>query len=221
MKKLFATILAAARATAAASAPPPPKVEAVPIDSVRFSMPTVAMDSIEFEMPSASSFEGAPQFHEDEWGQLEFFSPKRLNEVQNILKELKSFEAVNRTQFGWNKIFQRKIVRSQIDGLPRDFGQKLTAKALPAPILTTSSRPLGQVKYGFSMEFGKNAYLYGLEQTGDVTVLGAFLQGADDMLLADTFTNLNKKYGLILVDWRQQFVLVSVSSDGKFEMWRP
>jgi hypothetical protein len=222
MKRLFASILAAIGASAATAAPPTSKVVGtVPIDSIRYSMPTVALDAVDFTMPTPSSFEGAPQFHEDEWGQLEFFSGTRLDEVKEILKALKLFEASSRTQYGWNKIFQRKILRSPIEALPTNFSVTQGVKARPAPILTTSSRPLGQVKNGFSIELGKNAYLYGLKVDGHITVLGASLQGADDMLLADTFSNLNKKYGLILVDWRQQFVLVAVDKNGKFKIWRP
>lgn len=221
MKKIVAGIFTALGISSATSASPSSKVETVPIESIRFSMPTVATDSIEFEMPSSSSFEGAPQFHEDEWRQLEFFSKNRLGEVQNMLNELKTFEAANRTQYGWNKTYERDVARLPIGELPENLSQELVAQSRPAPILTTSSHPLGQVKNGFSIELGKNAYLYGLKQAGRITVLAASLQGADDMLLSNTFSSLHKKYGLILVDWRQQFVLVSVNRSGQFEIWRP
>ena len=91
----------------------------------------------------------------------------------------------------------------------------------PAPILMTSSHPLGQVKNGFSVEIGKNAYLYGLQAGERITMLGASLQGADDTILSKAFSTLNTKYGLILVDWRQQFVLVQIDKNGQFEVWRP
>lgn len=58
-------------------------------------MPTVAADSIDYVLPTKESFQGAPQFHEDEWAQLEFFPKARLGEIQKMLKEYKSFEAKN------------------------------------------------------------------------------------------------------------------------------
>lgn len=221
MKKIFAAILGALGGTSAHVEAEPPKVVSVPTESIRFSMPTIAMDSIEFDMPTENSFNGAPQFHEDDWAQLEFFPPVRLTEVQKCLKELKSFEADNRTQYGWKQIYRREISRTSIGLSSADLGHELNAKILPAPILTTSSQPLGQVRHGYSLELGKNAYLYGLQGNGQITVLGVSLQGADDMLLSNAFLKLNRQHGLILVDWRQQFVLTSVNSSGQFELWRP
>ncbi|UMR31401.1 hypothetical protein MJ904_03955 [Massilia sp. MB5] len=193
----------------------------VPVDSIRFSMPTIASDAIEFETPTASSFEGSPQFHEDEWGQLEFFAEERLSEVQEVLRELKSFEAEHRTQQGWTQIYGREINRAAMGVSVLDIEQELNANPLPAPILTTASHLLGHVKQGFSLKLGTNAYLYGLQQNEHVTVLGASLQGADDRLLTSAFFKLNKKFGLILVDWRQQFVLAGVDDNGQFKLWRP
>jgi len=187
-------------------------------------MPTVAADPIEFVIPTKESFQGAPQFHEDEWGQLEFFSKARLAEIQGLLKEFKSFEKEHRTQYGWNKIFARKLPRSPIlplEASTKDVSSEVSAQLMPAPILLTASRPLGQVKDGFAIRLGTNAHLYGLSNTKGITVLGAHLAGADDMLLTKGFTQLNKRYGLILVDWRQQFVLVSVAPTGQIDVWKP
>ena len=191
------------------------------IDSVKYSLPTIAVESFAFSDHSATIFEGALQFHEDQWGQLEFFSRTRLPEIQGMLKELKSFEAAHRGQSGWNDIYLRSTPRLPIGELPPDFSHQAAAKFRPAPILTTSTHPLGQLQNGFSIDLAEHAYLYGLEEAGQVTVLGALLQGADDMILVNTFSDLNKKYGLILVDWLQQFALVSVSADGQLEVWRP
>jgi hypothetical protein len=221
MKKIFTAILGALGATSAHVGSEPPKVVSAPAESIRFSMSTIAMDSIEFDMPTEGSFNGAPQFHEDDWAQLEFFPRARLSEVQKLLKELKSFEADNRTQYGWKQIYRREISRTSIGLTSADLGHELNAKILPAPILTTSSQPLGQVRHGYSLELGKNAYIYGLRRDGAITVLGVSLQGADDTLLSNAFLMLNQRHGLILVDWRQQFVLTSVSSNGQFELWRP
>ncbi|NHZ95967.1 hypothetical protein [Massilia sp. CCM 8734] len=191
------------------------------MDSILFSLPTIANDLPDFDVPSPESLERAPQFHEDEWRQLEFVSRDRLGEVQTMLGELNTFEAANRNGHGWEKIYIRDLPASPIAGLAPDFGNAFDFTPCPAPILTTSAQPLGQVSCGFGMEIGPNAWLYGVEQAGTVTVLGASLQGGDDMLLVNAFSALNQRYGLILVDWFQQCVLVSVDSDGQMEIWRP
>ncbi len=208
-------------ASPANAAQEPPKVVNVPVDAIRFSMPTIAIDAIEFETPTASSFEEAPQFHEDEWAQLEFFSAARLPEVQELLREIKSFAAAHRTQQGWTEIHQREIARAEIGVSVSEIEQELNASPCPAPILTSSTHLFGHVKHGFSLELGINAYLYGLQPGEQATVLGASLQGADDRLLTGAFFKLNRKFGLILVDWRQQFVLAGVDDNGQFKLWRP
>lgn len=38
-----------------------------------FFMPTAAADDIQFAEPTEKPFQCAPQFHENEWYQLEFF----------------------------------------------------------------------------------------------------------------------------------------------------
>lgn len=219
MKTLIAALLAAFGASSANGAEPPTVVK-MPVDSIMFTMPTIAMDEIEF-LPVAGQADGAPQFHEDNWSQVEFFSRSRLSEVKKLLKELKSFEAANRLQHGWKKIYKRKITRLALGVSRLDIERELQAGRRAAPILTTSSYRLGQVRHGFSLELGKNAYLYGLQQGEQVTILGASLQGADDRLLSTAFTKLNKKFGLFLVDWRQQLVLVNMDKAGYVEVWRP
>lgn len=200
------------------------KIETVDINKIRYTMPTVAADAIHYVMPTKETFEGAPQFHEDEWAQLEFFPKNRLPEIQKILKEYKTFEKANRTQYGWLKIYARNIARipSVLPGIaPKKLSSDTAYKLLPAPILVTSSRPLGQVKNGFALQLGENAEIYGLTSDDGISVLGAYLAGADDMLLSRAFASLNSKYGLILVDWRQQFVIVSVAPNGNFDVWHP
>jgi hypothetical protein len=217
MKRFLLSLLAAIGLSSVSQAAP--KVETVGANSIRYSMPTIAADEIEYVLPTKESIQRAPQFHEDEWAQLEFFPKSRLLEVQQLLKKLKYFEAENRTKYGWNKIFTRHIARTSI--FANNVSVNDIGKLLPAPILFTSSNPLGQVKNGFSINLGENAHLYGLKNNKGTIVLAAHLAGADDMLLTQAFTKLNQQYDLILVDWRQQFVLVSVVSTGEIDAWRP
>ncbi|SAI33473.1 Uncharacterised protein [Bordetella ansorpii] len=221
MKKILSALMGALDTNAGDAASPPKPPQSVPAGAMLYSMPTIAMDDIEFEKPAGERVEGAPQFHEDEWAQLEFFPKHRLPEVQRLLGELKAFDAEHRVEHGWRQIHQRDLAREPLDVSLADIEGGLGGQGRPAPILTTASRPLGQVKDGFSVELGTNAYLYGLRQEGRITVLAASLQGADDMLLTRAFTALSRQSGLVLVDWRQQFLLVGVDGEGLIEVWRP
>lgn len=188
-------------------------------------MPTVAADSLEFSTPGRESFEGAPQFHEDEWAQLEFFSKSRLEEIKSLLAEYKPFEQAHRMQYGWDQVYARHIVRHPViagtDAVDQLAG---TLNAIPAgaPILLTSSSALGQVKGGFAVPIASKVNLYGLKNENGITVLGAMLDsGANDLVLTETFAKLNSAHNLILVDWHSQMVLVGVHSNGDIDLWRP
>lgn len=217
MKRIIAALLAAVgihTGTRAAS-----DAKTVDTNSILYSMATVAADSLEFVEPTPDSFQDAPQFHEDEWAQLEFFPKSRLPDVQAKLQEFKAFEKANRTQQGWKQIYARNIARTPLlaaQTTAADLGERL-----PAPVLVTSSQLLGQVKDGFSIQLGENAYLYGLAGSQGITLLAADLAGADDRLLTQAFIRLSTQHSLILVDWRQQMVLVSVTPNGQIEVWQP
>jgi hypothetical protein len=64
--------------------------------------------------------------------------------------------------------------------------------------------------------------LYGLNGAEGVTALAAIVErGAEDSQLANAFVILSNKYQFVLVDWRAQQVLVSASSSGQINVWRP
>jgi hypothetical protein len=223
MKKLLAPLLAIFGVASAAQ--PPPKVEMVDTKAIRYTMPTVAADSLEFAVPTRESFEGAPQFHEDEWAQLEFFPKDRLEEIKKLLAEYKPFEQAHRGKYGWDQIYARRIARRPIiAGSDATDRLAATLNAIPtnAPILLTSSSALGQVKNGFTVPLAPKINLYGLKSESGITVLGVILDsGADDLTLTKVFAKLNAKYDLILVDWRRQMVLVGVHSNKDIDVWRP
>lgn len=201
------------------------KSATVDADSIRYSMPTVAADSLNFVVPTKETFEGAPQFHEDEWCQLEFFPKERLSEVKKHLTEFKSFEEKNREQYGWKNIYPRRISRNialGTYGKIRAVASLLNAPTGPAPILFTASNPLGQVGEGFTIPIGSSVFLYGASHGQEITSLGAIVEtGGDDQQLMAAFHTLNDKYQYVLVDWRSQFILVGTASNGKIELWRP
>lgn len=197
----------------------------VDADSILYSMPTVAADTLNFVTPTRDIFEGAPQFHEDEWCQFEFFPKERLSEIKEHLAEFKSFETNNREQHGWKNIYARRISRDISLGR---YGQvkavagQLEASLGPAPILFAASKPLGQVDSGFTIPIGSSVFLYGTSQDQEITALGAIIENSgDDQQLMAAFQALNAEYGYILVDWRSKFLLVGTTPDGKVELWRP
>ncbi|WP_267086911.1 hypothetical protein [Xanthomonas sacchari] len=108
------------------------------------------------------------------------------------------------------------------DDAVAQVGRVVGAKLAPSPILTTASRPLGQVKGGFTLTIGGGVFLYGIASQGEVIALGAMVErGGEDLKLTHAFAQLNKTYKLILVDWRSQLVLVSLALSGDVDVWRP
>lgn len=218
MKKLFASILAAVGISANAQQKP----ELVDVNSILYSMPTISGDSIEFVVPTKESFEGAPEFHEDDWCQLEIFPKSQLKAIQSKLVEYKSFEQKNRASSGWNNIYVRNIQRDDF-ALTVDDIASLEGSALhPAPLLTTASSPLGQVKNGFSVSIGDGALLYGISEGGVIKSLAASVYSdAGNNALTSAYMSLGKKHELIIVDWRGQMIIMGSSSDGKLGVWKP
>jgi hypothetical protein len=197
----------------------------VKIGAIRFSMPTVAADELELGLPTAESFEGAPHFHEDEWRQLEFLPLSRLDEVQQKLREYKKFERIHRRALGWTKIYARRLESSDVvsggDAIAQ-ITRATAAERLPAPILTLTSRPLGQVKGGFTLALPDSLLLYGLCGETGIGVLAAIAaRGGDDRHITNAFVTLNQAYKLVLVDWRSQMVLVAVLPSGLINVWHP
>lgn len=217
MKKFILGLLAAVGISANASQ----TTEKVDVNSILYSMPTISGDAIEYQIPDEKSFNGAPQFHEDDWCQLEFFAKSRLDEIQKKLTEYKAFETKNRTGSGWKKIYVRNIRRDKLSINIKALDTLKGAKVQPAPILTTASRPLGQVKNGFSVSLGEGALLYGVEQEGQIVSLAATVYSDEgNQALTSSFQALDKLANLILVDWRGQMIIVG-GSDGKLSVWKP
>ena len=222
LKNLFlAGLLAISLGHAAMAAPP---VTTMDPRNIGFTMSTIAADDLQFEAPTAQSFAGAPQFHEDEWRQIEFFPAARLPELQKRLKEFKAFEQQNRVPQGWKDIYARRIAGSPVAGTsgPKEIASVLQGNMAPAPILTTASAPLGQVKGGFTIRLAGSVLLYGIADGSTVTSLAAMVErGGDERVLTAAFTRLYKQYKLVLVDWRGQMMLTSVEPNGELGIWRP
>ena len=218
MKKIFASILAAVGISANAQA----HSEMVDVNSIIYSTPTISGDEIEYVVPTKESFDGAPEFHEDEWGQLEFFPKSQLKTIQEKLIEYKSFEQRNRVSSGWKNVYVRNIQRSAFASTIDDLVALEGSAMHPAPLLTTASRPLGQVKNGFSVSIGDGALLYGVVEDGEIKSLAASVYSdAGNNALTNAYMFLDKKEELIIVDWRGQMIIMGSSSDGRLEVWRP
>lgn len=198
-------------------------VDMVKAEDIGYSLPTIAIDDLTFVVPTQASFEGAPQFHEDEWRQIEFFPASRLEELQKLLKEYKAFERAHRGAHGWDEIYVRDLpqvpVMMERDALDRLAGL-FRATAGNAPILLTTSQALGQVAGGFSVKPSSDVTLFGLSDEHGIHVLSAIIEG-DDRQLIQAFMTLHAAEHLLLVDWRGQMILHAVAEDGKLAVWRP
>jgi hypothetical protein len=73
---------------------------------------------------------------------------------------------------------------------------------------------------GFTLRLSNSVFLYGLSDGEGVMSLAALVDG-DDSSLTKAFLTLNKKYQFMLVDWRAQMLLVSTTSNGQINVWRP
>ncbi|WP_436134327.1 hypothetical protein [Acidovorax sp. LjRoot129] len=222
LKKFFLASMSVLGIGTAATAASP--VSTMSSKAINFTLPTVAADELQFEIPTGKTFEGAPQFHEDEWRQVEFYPVARLAEIQKRLKEFKAFEKDNRIQYGWKNIYARKIASAPVLGTAgsTELSGLMQRPIKPAPILTTSSAPIGQVKDGFTIRVAESVFLYGIANASSVTSLAAMVErGGDDLALTSAFTRINEKYKVMLVDWRGQMLLTGAGPDGGIQVWRP
>lgn len=190
-----------------------------------FFMPTLAGDALRFVPPTEASFDGAPRFHEDEWAQLEFYDASRLEEIQQRMREYSVFEQSHRGDVGWTGVYTRDIPRTPIVSGPdvvARIASVVSGVVRPAPLLTTTTHPLGQVENGFTIVLGENLGLYGLMEGDDVTVLAAIVGvDGDNAMLARAFFSLNRADNLILADWEAQRILVSADEKARFQIWEP
>jgi hypothetical protein len=197
----------------------------VDLSTILYSTPTLSDDIAALEPISGQPKPTELIFHEDEWSQVEFLPKSQLREVQRLLKEYKPFEQTNRTAHGWRKVYVRKLHRLPIvsgSQALRELEHTLGVVATPGPILSSAGSASGRVRNGFTLPLGGNVSLYGYLSAGAVPVLGAYVgESPDDQKLTQAFMRLNSKSGAILVDWRAQVILVSMTATGKVEVWRP
>jgi hypothetical protein len=191
---------------------------------ILFSVPTIAKD-----LPSLDPLREPPAadalvLHEDDWTQTEFLPKAMLPDIRRMLSDLKVFDAQNREGPGWRDLYLREFNR-----VPLIVGRTVLehlesivrTRAGPAPLLT-SVAGTGRVCGGFTIAIGRDVHLYGYVEDGGIPVIAASLgTNPDDQKLTEAFMNLNASDGLVLVDWRQQMLLLRASDDGKIAIWRP
>ena len=223
MKRLLASILASVGIAGVAQ--PQSKIQTVDPKTILFTTPTLSNDIAQLEPVDKQPNHDDFVFHEDEWSQVEFFPKAQLPEVQRLLKEYKPFEQAHRLQHGWREVYVRKIQRVPVisgSHPVRQLERLLGVKAGAAPMLFSASTVSGRVKNGFSVPLGGNVTLYGFTEGQTIPVLGAIVgKSPDDSKLTQAFAKLSTSNGLLLVDWRAQLVLMSVSPSGQIEVWRP
>jgi len=193
---------------------------------ILFSMSTISNDAAPLEPFSGKAGRQDLIFHEDEWRQIEFFPKERLGEIERKLTELKSFEKAHRKSVGWDKIYVRTLAAAPVlagGGALRSLEKTLGSKAVGAPIVYTGTHTIvGRVAGGFSLPLGGRVSLYGFRDGTGVPVLGADLNApADNQVLMRVFSKLNARDHLILVDWRAETALISVSADGQVSVFAP
>lgn len=163
--------------------------------------------------------------HEDDWSQVEFLNSSQLQETQKTMIEYKAFEAENRRDVGWQNVYVRRFEHKPLFSSMRPKNKLLTILGGtdgPPPIIHSFNEISGLVKNGFSIVIGSDVTLYGYAEGMKIKALGASLgENPDNQSLVSAFSRLNKKYGLILVDWRSQFIITGVEKSGEVNIWRP
>lgn len=199
---------------------PTAKTEAhsLPVNDILYSMPTLSGDNIAYQQPVST--ENAPQFHEDMWCQLEFFPSSALGYIQSKLSEYSDFELKNRTESGWRDTYVRHITRTSFEITPTVLETMTPASLQPAPILTTTTALLGQVKQGFSLPLAEGALIYGVTQHENVVTLAASVYADEgNQALTQFFININQTHRFILVDWRAQMLMMTENQE--ISLWKP
>lgn len=200
-------------------------IQTIDPSKILYTVPTISDDLApleKVELPLASS---ALVLHEDDWCQVEFFTAARLPELKRTLTEYKAFEARSRTSSAWKNVYVRRIERTPVlagEDPRKRLSVLVKADLGAAPILYVSDSITGQVVHGFSMSLGGNIWLYGYVSAEGIPVLAASVgSDPDDQVLVSAFAQLRREAGLVLVDWKQQLVLVGVDASGTIEIWRP
>jgi hypothetical protein len=195
-------------------------------NDILFSTSTLSNDAAPLEAFSGKAGRQDLIFHEDEWRQIEFFPKERLGEVERMLTELKSFETAHRRKLGWDKVYVRRLADAPVLSgrlALRSLEKTLGSKAAAAPLVYTGARTIiGSVAGGFSLPLGGRVSLYGITDRTGIAVLGADLNApADNQVLTRAFAKLSARYHLILVDWRAERALISMSADGQASVFAP
>jgi len=208
-------------------------VQSIDPKSIMFTVPTVSNELPPLDPVETQPRNDEPQMHEDDWCQVEFFHKGYVQELERMLREYKTFEASNRQMITiegeqcpiWRNAYVREVVRQPLLTGNEPAGQiaRIVGGQIgPAPVLYMTSSWSGRVQKGFSVGVGRNVYLYGYVMNDDVPVIGASLgPDPDDQALVRAFTRLNAALGLVLVDWKQQFILLDTSPNGKIKVWQP
>jgi len=223
VKKLLASILSlfgVGRTTA-----PTPSLQSFDPTSIRFTVPTISHD-----MAPLEEFAGRPEdveffLSEDDWTQIEFFAPSRVAEMQQVLRELRAFEAAHRANPGWRNVYARKLERlpilrgaQAVERLATILGSSVGAP----PAIVSVGAIVGQISGGFSVPVGCNVVLYGYANDEGILVLGASVgENGDHKALTQAFAKLNASDGLLIVDWCQQMMLKGTGPGVKLDAWRP
>ena len=227
MKKILAATVALivfAVATHALHSP-----QTIEPSDILFSVPTLSEDPAPlapFESFASTVETTTLSFHEDEWAQIEFFPKSRFYEIQQVMKEFKIFEATQRAGGGWRQVYARKVHTTPVlvgAQLLMQLEAALGTKKGASPIIESGGNAPSRVSNGFTFRIGSGLTLYGYtDAIGNIPVLGAIVDtSSDGSALIEAFIKLARSNGLILVDWRAQQVLVSVSEFGKVDLWQP
>jgi len=188
-----------------------------------YSVPTISSEIAKAENTSAGPEKNDLVVYEDNWCQVEFLLASQLEKVKTMLTDYKKFESENRTKYGWKNVYVRIFEKESILSGKADLNSvmSLLKQNKNGNLFLSSTEGNAKANNGFSIYIGGNISLYGTTTERGIHELCAEVgQKPDNKNLMKTFSLLNEKCHIILVDWIGQVVLIEGKSNEKY-VWKP
>ena len=177
--------------------PPPPggRVTMVPVESLLYSLPSIAGDLPEDGEPG---HDGDVRLLEDDWRQVEFVGAAHRAEVAADIADIRKIFETGRAGIGFKRLHARKRVPDPLTGTGAAMPEDLACLAAPLRLHDHDRR----VKAGFACPLSSGWTLYGVGSVRQPRVLG-LLRGSGTPAASeiDALMGLAQEHSLLLVHW--------------------
>ncbi|BBO36122.1 hypothetical protein [Lacipirellula parvula] len=201
-----------------------------PTHFVRFATPTLCdARPATCEPRDLDATEDLPEFHveEDDWRQIEFLPTSLRDDLQDEIAAIEKFKVERWEGEGWADIYLR---RDHLEGLPsiqlpfEELSKLFKSwRRHDLPLIRESSdvTTIAKVDGSFLFEASEEAFFYGQEHVGTVTVVAMrfFGQGRGSYSkLIEKLVELGGAFPLLMVDWNSGLI-VDLRKREEIERW--